>query len=289
MKFGAFFSYWTKDWTGDYKYFAKKIKNLGFDLMEVSGGDVYNMSTAQLDDLKTYTKDLGLGLTVNIGPGKEYDVASTDPAVRAKGIDFLTGIMKKMDRLDCRCIIGVMYTYWPNDFTDLDKPGIWARGVKSVAEMGKTAKEFGIDMCLEVVNRFETITMNTAAEGVQFCKEVDNPRVKLLLDTFHMNIEEDNIPNAIRTGGKYVGQLHVGEGNRRPPGKGSMPWGEIGKALRDIDFAGNVVMESFIRPGGQIAKDIKVWRDLSEGADEARLDADAKSGLELLKKNFLGA
>lgn len=286
MKFGAFFSYWTRDWTGDYKYYAKKIKGLGFDLMEISGGDVYSMSDSQLDDLKAFTKDLGLDLSTNIGPGKEYDVASADPEVRRRGRDFLTGIMRNMDRLDCRTIIGVMYTYWPNDFSDLDKPGIWARGVESVKEMGKTARELGINMCLEVVNRFETLTMNTAEEGVRFCREVDNPNVMLLLDTFHMGIEEDNIPDAIRTGGKYVGELHVGEGNRKPPGKGSMPWKEIGQALRDIDFAGNVVIESFVQAGGQVGKDIKVWRDLSGGADEKQLDADAKGALELLKANF---
>ena len=125
-----------------------------------------------------------------------------------------------MDRLDSRALVGVMFSYWPCTFEDLDKPAIWARGVESVRKLGRTANSLGIEMSLEVVNRFETNILNTAEEGVRYLRDVDCDNVKLLLDTFHMNIEEDNIPDAIRTAGKALGHLHVGEGNRKVPGKG---------------------------------------------------------------------
>lgn len=288
MEIGAFYSYWIKNWHADFKYYGKKIKDIGYDLMEYSGDEIYNMTDAQLAENKAFCKDIGLSLSTNIGPGKEHDVASKDPAIRKNGIDFLTGIMKKMDRLDCRTIIGIMYTCWPNDFLDTDKPAIWARGVESVKEMGKVASDLGITMCLEVVNRFDTLVLNTAEEGVQFCKDVDNPNIKLLLDTFHMNIEEDSVPGAIRTGGKYVGHLHVGEHNRRPPGKGDTDWASIGQALRDIDFSGAAVVESFVLPGNEVGDLLHVWRDLSDGADEAKLDADSKNALAVLRKHFQG-
>lgn len=287
MKFGTLYAYWTNEWVGDYSHYARKVNDLGFDILEISAGSLLQMSDKEIDSLKDLAKNLELTISSNIGPPKQYDVASSDPTVRTKGVEFLTDIMKKMDRLDSRILVGVMYTYWPNDFTDLDKPAIWARGVESVSTMGKTAQELGIDMCLEVVNRFETHILNTAAEAVQFCKEVHNPNVKILLDTFHMNIEEDNIGDAIRTAGNLLGALHVGEGNRNLPGKGSLPWADIGKALRDIGFDGNVVMEPFTLEGGQVGKDIKVWRDLSGGADEAKMDADIQKALGVLKSNFL--
>jgi len=192
-----------------------------------------------------------------------------------------------MDRINSRDLIGVTYTYWPNDFSDLDKPGIWARGVESVKTIGKTASELGITMSLEVVNRFETLVLNTAEEAVQFCKEVGDPNVKILLDTFHMNIEEDNIGDAIRTAGDLLGYIHAGESNRKIPGQGHLPWADIGEALRDIRYEGDVVMEPFVLQGGQVGKDIKVFRDLASAADEAKMDADIKSGLEFLKRNFL--
>lgn len=122
MKFGTLYAYWTKEWSGDYMYFAKKVKDLGFDVLEISAGDLLTMSDTDFDELKNLSKELVLDISCNIGPSKKYDVASKDSTVQANGIQFLTDIMKKMDRLDSRVLVGVMYTYWPNDFTDLDKP-----------------------------------------------------------------------------------------------------------------------------------------------------------------------
>jgi len=287
MKFGTLYAYWTNEWSGDYLHYARKVAELGFDILEISAGDLLHMSDPEIDALKALAKELGITISANIGPPKRCDVASSDPAVRKAGITFLTDIMKRMDRLDCRILVGVMYTYWPNDYTDLDKPAQWARGVESVKELGKVAQSLGITMCLEVVNRFETLILNTAEEGVRFCREVDNPNVKLLLDTFHMNIEEDNFAEAIHEAGSLLGALHVGEGNRKIPGQGHLPWAEIGAALREIGFDGNVVMEPFVLEGGKVGSDIKVWRDLSKGADEEEMDKQIKAGLRFLRANFL--
>ncbi len=286
MRFGTLYAYWTHEWHGDYLYYARKVKELGFDMLEISAGDLLTMSDGELAELKALCTELGLAVSSNIGPPKKYDVASKDPAVRRAGISFLSDIMRQMDKLDSRVLVGVLYTYWPNDFSDLDKDALWARGVESVAEMAKTGQQLGIELCLEVVNRFETLILNTAEEGVRFCHDVGQPNVKLLMDTFHMNIEEDNIPDALRTAGSLLGHLHVGEGNRKVPGKGSLPWAEIGQAVRDIGFDGGVVMEPFVLPGGKVGEDIKVWRQL-EADDEARLDADIRASLAMLKKNFL--
>lgn len=112
--------------------------------------------------------------------------------------------------------------------------------------------------------------------------------MNILLDTFHMNIEEDNIPGAIRRAKNRLAQLHVGEGNRKLPGEGSLPWSEIGKALRDINFNKGIVMEPFLLMGGEVGKDIKVWRDLSNGATAQEMNDRIAKSLQFLKKNFLG-
>lgn len=288
MKFGSLYSYWTNEWRCDYPTVAKKLKKLGFDIIEVGADHLLHMSDKELDELRALTKDLGLLVTSNLGPRKEYDVASPDPVVRRNGVAYLCDIMTRMERLDSRSLVGVTYTYWPNDFTDLDKPAIWARGVESVKKTGAVAESLGIDICLEVVNRFETLVLNTAEEGVRFCEEVNVPSVKLLMDTFHMNIEEDNIPEAFRTASKHLGHIHVGEGNRKLPGQGSLPWAEMGKVLREIGYEGNVVMEPFMLMGGGVGRDIKVWRDLSGGANEARMDEMLRDSLVFLKKSFVG-
>jgi D-psicose/D-tagatose/L-ribulose 3-epimerase len=286
MKFGTLFAYWTTEWQADYLYYAKKVKDLGFDILEVSAGQLLTMSDKELADLHTLAKELGITITSNIGPAKDKDVASADPSVREAGINYLTDIMKAMDKIDSRALVGVLYSYWPCDYSDLDKPAIWARGIESVRRLCQTADSLGIDYCMEVVNRFETNILNTSEEAVQYCKDVDHKRAKILLDTFHMNIEEDNIANAIRYAGSYLGHLHVGEGNRKVPGKGHLPWAEIGRSLKDIGYDKGVVMEPFVRTGGKVGSDIKVWRDLTCGASEEQLDKDIKASLEFLKTVF---
>ena len=130
-----------------------------------------------------------------------------------------------------------------------------------------------------MLNRFENHVLNTAEEGVAFVREVGKPNVKVMLDTFHMNIEEDSFGKAIRTAGPLLGHFHTGENNRRVPGKGGLPWHEIGTALRDIGYSGAVVMEPFVKMGGQVGVDIRVWRDLSDNADEAQMDGAARQAL----------
>jgi D-psicose/D-tagatose/L-ribulose 3-epimerase len=287
MKFGTLFAYWVREWKGDYALFAKKAAKIGFDILEISAGQLLMMSGKELDELRSLTKDLGISITSNIGPAKNKDVSSKNPAIRKAGIRSLTAIMHAMDRLDSRLLAGVLYSYWPCDFREVDKKAAWELGIASVRDLAETADSLGIDLCLEVVNRFETYILNTCEEAVRYCKAVGSTRVKILLDTFHMNIEEDSIGDAIRLAGPRLGHLHVGEGNRKVPGKGHLPWNEIGKALRDIHYEKGVVMEPFVLSGGKVGSDIKVWRDLSGNATAEKMDKDIKASLMFLKQAFI--
>ncbi|OYP37104.1 hypothetical protein CG709_05870 [Lachnotalea glycerini] len=170
----------------------------------------------------------------------------------------------------------------------MDKVGDWDRSVKNVRTVGKVAGNCGVDYCLEVLNRFEGYLLNTCMECKSFVEEVDIPAVKIMLDTFHMNIEEDNMIDAIILAGDKLGHFHVGENNRRLPGKGNLPWYEIGAALRKIGYDKNIVMEPFVKSGGGVGSDIKIWRDLSKGATIQRLDEDAKSSVAYLRYVFSG-
>lgn len=286
MRFGSLYSYWGNAWDCDYLETARKMKLAGCDILEVGAGHLLEKPDTMWRELKAFADDTGMKLTANIGPAKEKDVASADPAVRRAGISFLSEIMKKMETLQMTELVGVQYTYWPNDFSDLDKPAIRARGVESCRILSKVAEDTGVTICQEVVNRFETHILNTCAEGIAFCDDVGSPNVKLLLDTFHMNIEEDNIANAIRQAGGYLGQLHVGEGNRKLPGMGSLPWKEIGAALKEIGFDGNVVMEPFLLQGGAVGESVKVWRDLSGGASQEELTEMLKEATAFLRAQF---
>lgn len=289
MKYGIYFAYWEQEWAVDQKQYINKVKNLGFDILEISCAMLKNISINELTELKLMTADSGITLTAGYGPNAGENLASSNPAVIKNALSFYADILKKLEILKIPSLGGGIYSYWPVDYSrPIDKAGDLARSIENVRKVGKIAGEYGIDYCLEVLNRFEGYLLNTCAECKSFVEEVDVPSVKIMLDTFHMNIEEDSMVEAILLAGDKLGHFHVGENNRRLPGKGNMPWQEIGMALRNIGYEKAIVMEPFVKSGGGVGNDIKVWRDLSKGANEGQLDEDAKNSLAYLKYVFSG-
>lgn len=287
MKYGTLYAYWTHEWVCDYYEIADKCKKAGFDVMEIGASHLLDMSDAEIAKLRDYCKDLNLEISCNLGPPKSKDISSKDPAVRAAGVQFLIDILRQMDKIGSKVLIGAYFNAWPSDFIDVDKEVRWKLSVEAMKEVATVADELGIDLCLEVLNRFETPLINDCAEGIKYCNDVGHKSCKLLLDTFHMNIEEDDLPDAFRRAGSLLGHVHVGECNRKLPGMGhNIPWDEIGVALREIGYDGYVVMEPFMKPGGAVAADIKVYRDLSDGADEETMDANIAKSLAFLKSKF---
>lgn len=286
MKFGTLYSYWGNEWRCDYIETMKRVADIGFDILEIGAAHLTEMTDKQLEEMSKMAKGLGLTITSNIGPAKEYDLSSEDPKIRENGVKFFIRIMEAMDKIDSRILAGAMYSYWPCDFQTTDKEAAWNRSIKAMKEVAKAAESLGIDCCQEVLNRYETYIMTDAGEGLKYCKLVGSKNVNLLLDTFHMNIEEDNIAEAIRKTGDRLGHLHVGEANRKLPGMGSLPWREIGRALRDIGYDKGVVMEPFLLAGGKVGEDIKVWRDLSKDANRETMDRYIKDSLSFLRHEF---
>lgn len=289
MKYGIYFAYWEKEWNADQKSYISKVKKLGFDVLEISCAMLKAISTQELMEMKKMAADAGITLTAGYGPGANENLASANEDIVKNAVAFYTDILKKLEILDIHTLGGGIYSYWPVDYTrPIDKAGDWERSVKNVRTVGKIAGECGVDYCLEVLNRFEGYLLNTCAECKAFVEQVDVPAVKIMLDTFHMNIEEDSMVEAILLAGDRLGHFHVGENNRRLPGKGGMPWYEIGSALRAIGYDKNIVMEPFVRNGGGVGSDIKVWRDLSKGATDEMLDQDAAASVAFLKNVFSG-
>jgi D-psicose/D-tagatose/L-ribulose 3-epimerase len=280
MKYGIYYSYWEQEWTADCLRHVEKVAKLGFDIMEIAAHNIASYGAGRLAELRRCARDNGIVLTAGIGPAKDRNLSSPDEGVRRAGKEFFEATLTSIAKLDIHLIGGALYSYWPIDYSlPVDKEGDRDRGITGIRGIADFARDLGIDLCLEVLNRFENHVLNTAAEGVSFVQEIGKPNVKVMLDTFHMNIEEDSLGGAIRTAGPMLGHFHIGECNRRVPGKGRMPWREIGEALGDIGYQGGIVMEPFVRMGGTVGRDIRLWRDLSQGADEARMDQDAREAL----------
>ena len=289
MKIGTHFAYWNNTWSVDYVELCHRAKKCGLDVLEVGADHLLNLSDAQLEELRTTAKELGLEISANLGPPKNKDISDKDPAVRADGVKFLCDIMDQMVKIDCNILIGACYNHWPYDFADIDKEALWNRAVECMKQVGDHADKLGITIALEILNRFESCMINTLDEGIEFCQRVGKNSVKLLLDTFHMNIEEvEDIPTVLRRAGDWVRHVHVGEANRMLPGQGHMNWAEIGQALRDINYDGKVVMEPFLLTGGEVGPAIKVWRDLSGNADAEKMDEMMATAVSFLRSNLNG-
>ena len=287
MKYGIYYAYWEKEWGGEFIPYIEKAGKLGFDILEVACGDFHKQPDSFFHTLHDASKENGIRLTGGYGPRAEHNLGSSDPVVVENALVFYSDIFRKMDIADIRSIGGALYSYWPVDYSkELDKAGDLKRSIAGMQKLANIAAHYGITLNMEVLNRFEGYLLNEASEGLEYVHAVNRPNVKLMLDTFHMNIEEDSFSDAIRLAGKDLGHLHVGEANRKPPRAGRMPWGEIANALHEIGYNGDVVMEPFVTMGGQVGKDIRVWRDISRGATEAGLDADVQSSVAFLRKTF---
>ncbi len=287
MKFGTSYSYWGNVWSCDYRKVINKAADIGFDMLEYGVDHLYHMTEAEMDVLKAESQKCGIILVANSGPAKEYDMASKDKNIRTNGIAYFNEIMKRMKMIGSNKLIGAIYSNWPSDFTDTDKEGAWGRSIESLKILAKTAEELDIYISLEVLNRYESYILTDCAEAKEYCKRIGSSHIDILLDTFHMNIEEDNQAAAIKNAGSMLGHVHVGESNRKLPGMtNSIDWDAVGKALKEIHYDKGVVMEPFMNSGGEVGRDIKVWRDLSNGATQEQLTQYITDSLKFLKEKF---
>jgi D-psicose/D-tagatose/L-ribulose 3-epimerase len=282
IKIGIYYAYWTHEWDADFHPFLDKIADLGFDILEVNGGTIANMTRAERKSLKTHADEKNITLSYCIGLPAKYNIASEDKAVSAAGVAYLQKMAAAIGQMGGGQLGGILYSYWPATLPagETDRRPYFDRSVTNMKEAIKAAEDNQVFFNMEVVNRFEQFLLNTCEEALEYVDAVGSLNARVMLDTFHMNIEEDFVDDAIVRAGGKLGHLHVGENNRMPPGYGHIPWTEIGAALRKIDYNRYVVMEPFVMPGGKVGEDIKIFRDLSINMD---LDEEARKALAFIR------
>lgn len=289
-KFGIFMNFWENEWQADHIKYIKKAAEIGFDILEFQAQPLLEMSEDRMNEIKAAAEEHGIELTYSLGLDKKYDISSTDEDVRLGGIKYLKAIMDRVSYMDGKIISGVSYAGWGVPDGNFRREELLENSIKSMKELVKTAEEYGITYAVEAVNRFEGVVLNTAEQAVEYVKAVDSPNMGVLLDTYHMNIEENNIGDAIRCAGDLLVGFHTGENNRTAPGRGHLDWDEIFSALADVNYTGRIVSEPFVVSGGAVGRDIYVWRNLISDTSETAIDREAKFLLEfeksMLKKHF---
>ena len=233
-----------------------------------------------LDRLAKKSQELNIKIGVTMGLPMDSDVSSEDPDVVQKGRKTLANAISAVRDLGGDKLGGILYSA----HTKYNQPPTingWNNSVDAIAEAGELAKAAGIDLVLEVVNRFESNLLNTTAQGLKFISDTGNDNVFLHLDTFHMQIEEASPADSIRLAKEKIGYFHIGESNRGFLGDGTIDWNTIFDALVAIDYNKDIVFESFSTQivDKSLSLVCAIWRDT--WTDNDSLANHAKQFIEL--------
>jgi sugar phosphate isomerase/epimerase len=243
---GGPFVYWD-----DVAEACKKAQKLGFDAIEVFPPSSSSVDPARL---KILLNDHGLALAaVGTGAGwvkKRLTLTQPDVSSRVKAREFIKEIIDFAGHFRAPAIIGSMQG---RSGDGMEHPTALGYLADSLEVLGEHAKQYGVPLIYEPLNRYETNLANTLDAGVRLLKSLSTTNVVLLADLFHMNIEEYNLADAIRTSGKHIGHVHFVDSNRRAAGFGHIDFAPIAQALQDIDFAGFASAEAFPIPNSDTA------------------------------------
>lgn len=289
-RIGIHYAYWMRNWNTDFIKIIKHVASLGFTAIDFATSDMMALPKYQQSEIRKVAEDLDIALAFAPATGPDVDISCSDSGIRTQGIEYFKKCIEFTSFMGSNILAGIIYSSWKAqpDTSEMsecfDKSCAINYSIDSLSQILPTADDYNVLYCLEVVNRFENFLLNTAEEGMNFIQNFDNPSVGLLLDTFHMNIEEDSIIDAIKTADKKLFHFHIGECNRKVPNRNSerMPWRQIFETLKEIGYSGTITMEPFVKKGGEVGTAIAVWRDLVTGSNH-EMDSDAISGLNFVK------
>jgi D-psicose/D-tagatose/L-ribulose 3-epimerase len=232
-----------------------------------------------LDRLAKRAKAADLAIVVTMGLPMSADVSSEDPLVVRAGETLLSNAVKAVRDIGGIRLGGILYSAH-GKYAQMPTDRGRKHSIAAIANTADIAKEAGVELVLEIVNRFETNLLNTASQGLEFIKRTGSNHVRLHLDTFHMNIEEVDPAIAIRIAGDKIGYFHIGESNRGYLGAGTINFDGIFDALIEIGYDRDVVFESFSSTIVDEALSVAcgIWRDT--WTDNVPLAKHAKQFIE---------
>ncbi len=275
MKFGMNLLLWTGELNDETVAVLESLKSLGYDGVEVP---IFNLDL----DYAAWGKrldNIGLERTAVTVRTEEDNPIAPEADVRQKGVD----ATKKA--LDCCAAVGATHLVGPYHSAlglfsgQGPTEDEWNWGVESMRAVAQHAGEVGVTLGVECLNRFETYLLNTHADSSRFAREVDHPNCKVMYDTFHANIEEKSIPEAIRTCSDVLCHVHISENDRSTPGAGNVRWDENWDTLKEVGYDGWLMIEAFGLALPELAAATKIWRRMYQSEEQL-----ARDGLAFMKQ-----
>jgi D-psicose/D-tagatose/L-ribulose 3-epimerase len=278
MKFGVNTFVWVSPCTTEaVKEIAPSVKAMGFDIFEIS---VENPDLIDERVVKEILKKNQLDGIICGAFGPDRNICSQDSKIRENAKSYIRWLIDAASVIGSEVICGPMYSSVGKDHLDDSeaRKKEWDMAVSGVREMADYGAAKDIKLAFEPLNRFETDMINVVSQGNKFIADVERENVGFHLDTFHMHLEEKNSAEAIRQAGNKIFHFHACENDRGIPGTGQVYWKEIAQALKDVNYGGPVVIESFTSQVKEIARAVCIWREIAPSQD-----AIAVQGLKFLK------
>ena len=262
---------------------ASRVGELGFDVLEVC---VEDPSLVTAEALVAAREEAGVAYSVCGAFGPDRDLAHPDPGPPETALRYIGELVDLAAAVGSPHICGPMYSAVGKAHLEDpdDRAAERRRSVENLKRAAERAAASGIRLAIEPLNRYETDMVNTVEQGLELCDAVGADNVGLLLDTYHMNIEEKSLGDAIRLAGQRVFHFHSCENDRGTPGTGHVPWSDVFAALAEIGYGHQVVIESFTPAVKEIARAVSLWRPLDAAGDEL-----ASGGLRFLRSGLAAA
>lgn len=261
--------------------FIDKAASMGYDGVEIptfDGNIDENVINQKLASVSGKMEGIIVG-----GGSPDQDISSDDPKIRENGLKYIRKLIDKAFAIDSDLVCGPLYSAVGKALylTDKERDSTLKRTAGQVKTASTYAADRGIDLAFEPLCRYDSYLINTTEQMLRFLDMADAPNAGVLLDTFHMNIEEDSMEGPILNSGKKFRHFQVCENNRGVPGKGLLDWTSIGKAVEKSGYDGWISLESFTPYDRVFSEMMRSWRALDKDQDTF-----AKEGLAFLKSIF---
>ncbi|MBV8811455.1 MAG: sugar phosphate isomerase/epimerase [Acidobacteriaceae bacterium] len=265
MKFGVNTFLWSAAFGPEQFDLLPVIREQGFDGVEIP---LIHLAGFPAAAIRRELERNDLACTVCSVLPRNLSLVSEDPDVRRLTRSHLSDCFKVCADLGSAYIAGPLYApvgYLPGRRRTPDE---WNWALEAYQEVAPLLSSYRIHLCLEPLNRFETYFLNTTADAVRLCAEIGHPQIGILWDTFHANIEEKSLPDALRSCGKYLKHVHTSENDRGTPGTGHIDWRGVVSVLRELRYDGWLTIESFGFALGELSAAASIWRDLAGSPGE---------------------
>jgi D-psicose/D-tagatose/L-ribulose 3-epimerase len=281
MKTGMNLLLWTTHVTSELFPTLAKLKKAGFDGVEIP------LFEGDADHYKAIRKELdnqGLGATAVCCATEAANPISPDAALREAAVERMKWAIEMTAILGGNILAGPYHSplaVFSGTGPTADEKKRAADVLRKAAELAEKSR---VMLAIEYLNRFECYFLTTAAEARALVKQVNHPHFRTMYDTFHANIEEKNIVQAITGLADSFVHVHISENDRGTPGTGHVHWDETFRTLRHVKYDGWLVIEAFGRALPALAAATRVWRDLFPAAEEVYAQ-----GLRFMKEKWAAA